>query len=471
MDEDDWTTIPDDDVVWSGPTRLPPPLADPAPSLLNTHEMDWESFECLVLAMARSLDGGYDVRRYGRLGQAQHGLDVVAFFAERKPSVYQAKRWQAFGAGDLEEAVDRYTEGRRPFGADRIVIAVATEARDTQTIEKLAELREKHKGMKIELWDRRAISDRLRNQTNIVSTFFGPATAAAFCTTTPPQPPIGPAPQASIAADAILRGPVAHLGLTDDLRRAEEAVGERPDEAAELLAQIADRLEGSGFVPHASRVRELQAMALRAAGRRAEEAWVRIDLGWRQFDAGDTLSAAIQIREIGEWGDEAPEDVVRCANALSHAIRLRRDYAGTLDHLAEAVDALTDGDPHRVDAVLVLAEEAVAARRPEFVEARSDLLARSGRVHAAHRPRPPDRSATAHVQGRVHRWVGGVGCHRARRPTRQRSPPWCWLGMRATWRWFRSHSPRWRAGATLLSGRAWRGSTTTQRTGSTRYAR
>ena len=82
MNEDDWTPIPDDDVVWSGPTRLPPPLADPAPPLLNTHEMDWESFECLVLAMARSLDGGYDVRRYGRLGQAQHGLDVVAFFAE-----------------------------------------------------------------------------------------------------------------------------------------------------------------------------------------------------------------------------------------------------------------------------------------------------------------------------------------------------------------------------------------------------
>lgn len=185
MDEDDWTTIPDDDVVWSGPTRLPPPLADPALPVLNTHEMDWESFECLVLAMARSLDGGYDVRRYGRLGQAQHGLDVVAFFAERKPSVYQAKRWQAFGAGDLEEAVDRYTDGRRPFGADRIVIAVATEARDTQTIERLAELREKHKGMEIELWDRRAISDSLRNQANIVSTFFGPATAAAFCTTTP----------------------------------------------------------------------------------------------------------------------------------------------------------------------------------------------------------------------------------------------------------------------------------------------
>ena len=374
MGEDEWTVIPEHDVVWSGPTRLPPPLTDPAPPLLNTHEMDWDSFENLVLAMARTLDGAYDVRRYGKLGQAQHGLDVVAFFAERKPSVYQAKRWQAFDADDLEKAVDRYTEGRRPFGANRLVIAVATEARETQTIEKLAELRELHKDMEIELWDRREISDRLRNQPRIVSTFFGPATAAAFCTTAPPQPPIGLAAEASIAADAILRGPVAHLGLTDDLRRAKEAVGERPDEAAELLAHVADRLEGSGFVPHASPVRELQATALRAAGRRAEEAWLRIDLGWQQLDAGDTLSAAIQIREIGEWGDEAPEDVVRCANALSRAIELRRDYSGTLDQLAEAVDALTDGDPHRVDAVLVLAEEAAAARRLEFVETRSDLL-------------------------------------------------------------------------------------------------
>ena len=186
-DEDEWTPIPDDDVVWSGPTQLPPPLADPAPPLLNTHEMDWDPFECLVLAMARTLDGAYDVRRYGKLGQAQHGLDVVAFFAEREPSVYQAKRWQEFGADVLQKAVDRYTEGRRPFGANRIVIAVATEARDTQTIEKLAELREQHKGMEIELWDRREISDRLRNQAHIVSTFFGPAAAAAFCTTTPPQ--------------------------------------------------------------------------------------------------------------------------------------------------------------------------------------------------------------------------------------------------------------------------------------------
>jgi hypothetical protein len=371
-DEASWTRIPDDDEVWAGPTELPPPLADPAPPLLNTHEMGWESFERLVLAMARILHGAYDVRRYGRPGQAQHGLDVVAFFADRAPSVYQAKRWQAFAARDLEEAVELYTGGRRPFAADRIVVAVATEAPDRETIEKLAELRAKHTDMEIELWDRQAISDRLRNQPPLVTTFFGPATAAAFCTSSPP--PVMPASASSVAADAILRGPVAHLGLADDLRRAEEAVEQRPDEAARLLARVADHLEVSGFVPHAAPVRQLQAKALRAAGRRAEEASIRIDLGWQQLEAGDTFWAERQVREIAEWGDEASDDVVRSTNALSAAVGLRRDYAVTLDHLADALDALTDLDPHRVDAALVLAEEAVAARRPELVRARADLL-------------------------------------------------------------------------------------------------
>jgi hypothetical protein len=371
-DEAGWTAIPDTDEVWAAPTELPPTLADPPPPLLNTHEMGWEPFERLVLHMARTLDGAHGVRRYGRPGQAQHGLDVVGFFADRAPSVYQAKDWQDFGAADLEKAVELYAGGRRPFDADRIVVAVATEARDTKTVEKLAALIEKHHDMQIELWDRQEISDRLRNQPQLVTIHFGPATAAAFCATTPP--PAAAQPPASIAADAILRGPIAHLQLADDLRHAEASIAKRPDEAAELLARIAHQLEAVGFVPHAAPVREQQAKALRAAGRRTEEAWVRIDLGWRQLDAGDPFSAGIQVREIAEWGIEAPDEVVRCTNALSAATGFRQEHAVTLDQVAEAFDELTHQDPHRVDAALVLAEEAVAARRQDLVGARGKLL-------------------------------------------------------------------------------------------------
>ena len=372
-DEADWTAIPDNDDLWAAPIEMPPPLADPPPPLLHTHEMGWEPFERLVLHMARTLDGAHGVRRYGKPGQAQHGLDVVGFFADRAPSVYQAKDWQQFGAADLETAVELYASGRRPFDAGRIVVVVGTEARDTKTVEKLADLIKRHPEIQIELWDRQEISDRLRNQPQLVTTHFGPATAAAFCATAP-LPAGAQPPATSIAADAILRGPMAHLQLADDLRRAEESFAERPDEAAALLATIADRLEANGFAPHAAPVREQQAKALRAAGRRAEEAWVRIDLGWRQLEAGDPFSAGIQVREIAEWGSEAPENVVRCSNALSAVTGFRQEHAVTLDQVVEAFDALADQDPHRIDTGLALAEEAVAARRHDLVEVRAERL-------------------------------------------------------------------------------------------------
>lgn len=113
-DQSNWTPIADDDEVWSPPAEFPPALADPRPPLLNTHEMGWEPFERLVLAMARTLDEAYAVHRYGRPGQAQHGLDVVAFRHGHAPSVYQAKHWQEFGAADLERAVELYAQGSDP---------------------------------------------------------------------------------------------------------------------------------------------------------------------------------------------------------------------------------------------------------------------------------------------------------------------------------------------------------------------
>ncbi len=153
-DEADWTAIPDDDEVWAAPAQLPPPLADPPPPWLNTNEMGWEPFERLVLHMARTLDGAHGARRYGRPGQGHHGLDVVGFFADRAPTVYQVKDTQQFRATDLEKAVELYAGGRRPFDADRMVVAVATEARDTRTVEKLPNLIQKHQDLHIELWDR-----------------------------------------------------------------------------------------------------------------------------------------------------------------------------------------------------------------------------------------------------------------------------------------------------------------------------
>lgn len=366
------TMIGPDDAMWGPPEELPPPLAHPAPDLLNTHEMGSVPFEKLVLAMARRLDGASDVHLYGRPGQAQHGLDVIAFFSDRGPTAYQAKHWQTFGATDLKETVDLYATGRQPFGGRRLVIAIASEVRDTAALEMLATLRGRYPELDIELWDRRFISDQLRSHSDLVTTFFGPATAAAFCTPTTAQRPAATNP--SISADAVIRGPIAHLQLGDELRAAEGLTADHPGEAAEKFGHIADRVESSGFRPHAMLLRERQAAALGAAGQGAAEAWARIALGWQHLNVGDTGSAWVQVQKIAGQGDQASDDVIRCTNVLAAAIQLRRDFGASIDELAGIFDVLIDGDHHREDAALLLAEEAVAARRGDIVESRAAAL-------------------------------------------------------------------------------------------------
>jgi hypothetical protein len=381
----DWVSIERDDPLWSSPTaeQLPPPLATPLPPLLNTHEMGWEQFERLVAAMARELDGAYNVRRYGRSGQAQHGLDIVGFFTGRLPTVYQAKDWQQFGASDLEEAVLRYSGGRRPFGADRLIVAVGSEVRDTAVDDRLHELRQGHPDLAVVLWDRGEISERLRSQPNLVRRFFGEATAGNFCDV--PSTATPETPRSSIAAEAILRGPIAYLGLLESFRRARESLDTKPAEAAKLLREIAERLEASGFGPHAVLIRDLQAKSLGAAGETTSEALVRLRLGWASLDAGDPFTAQAQAREMEKWTD-APPEIQRAQGMLGVVAGYRAHAQVPIDHIAAAFDALHVEDPTRVEGALALAEEAIADRREDLISPRSDVLLKV----AADLPKDPD---------------------------------------------------------------------------------
>jgi len=79
-------------------------------------------------------DRRIDLLMVGSLIESHHEKHA----SNRAPSVYQAKRWQEFGAADLDAAIGFYVGGKRPFGAGRIVVAVASEARDTKIVDKLA---------------------------------------------------------------------------------------------------------------------------------------------------------------------------------------------------------------------------------------------------------------------------------------------------------------------------------------------
>jgi hypothetical protein len=371
--ESDWAPLRYDDELLAPPNQFPPPLVVPKPDLLNTHEMPWPAFEKLVVDLAQKLDGAFEARRYGRPGQAQHGLDVVGFFAEEMPSVYQAKRRQQFDADDFENAVKLYAEGRRPFDANRVVVAVASEVLDTAVTERLHKLRQDFPDFTIELWDRARISDLLRHQAQIVTRFFGLATRDAFCITEPTvELPVVEAD--SIAADAILRGPIAHLSLTDDVRHAEELMPNHPDEAAVIFGAVAYHLERQGFAPHATTVRERQARALAAAGQRDDEGDVRLALGWHRLAADDVMSVRVQLQAIQQWGTGVSDAFANRVRTLDLATALRTTYGISLEEVALAVDRLDQGDPNRADAFLILAEGSVVLGRPEIVAARQEVI-------------------------------------------------------------------------------------------------
>ncbi len=176
--ESDWVHVDHDHYLTTPPADkdLAPPLGVTAPLSLNTHELPWETFERLSLAIARTLHGALDVRMYGLHGQAQEGVDLVAFFDAEPTTVYQVKRYQALSAAQLTTAVKKYADGDRPFSATRLVVVVACDAQDTTIVQELALLRNAYPDLTIDLWDKTTISEMIVDQPLIVRRFFGVAT-------------------------------------------------------------------------------------------------------------------------------------------------------------------------------------------------------------------------------------------------------------------------------------------------------
>ncbi len=163
------------------------PLTATAPLLLHTQELTWEALEHLVVALAVQVDQAVEARPFGRNGQAQKGIDVVAFFASRPAAVYQAKKYQRFTASDLRKAVLTYANGSRPFGAQRLVIVTTADIRDTKVDLELARLRGQHQDLVIDLWGRQQLSDMLFTLPDLVRRFFGEHTMQVFCRPLPEQ--------------------------------------------------------------------------------------------------------------------------------------------------------------------------------------------------------------------------------------------------------------------------------------------
>ena len=365
-----WSLIGVDDGVWETPVPLATPLTTTRPTELEFEALTWQNFEKLLCWLVPKLERTQNVHLYGRPGQAQHGIDIVCLPSDCEPTVYQAKRYEAFGASDLCTAVADFANGPRPFDAQKFVVVVACTANDTTTMEMLGECQRRHRDFCIELWDCSVLSRLLADHPNIVEQFFGEHTRQAFCG----GPVSDGSVDSAVLSDYVMRGPIRHLGLRTMLRQAEEDEVECPEGAATRFGEIAAALSEASFASHSYQYRLRQADMLERVGEVVNACEIRLSVAWELIDSDNLWTANVAARKIAEAAEHLPERIRRSLNAVGNIVATRLGPGPELTDIAEATDALEVGDPHCHLALLAFAEEALIADRLDFVRQRASPM-------------------------------------------------------------------------------------------------
>lgn len=187
---------------------------------------------------------------------------------------------------------------------------------------------------------------------------------------------------AELDADAVVRGPIAALeleGVRDEAERRYEAADPA---AAQLFAQIAERLEEHGMLPHAVIMRRREADARQRSGAADDAGIARAALAWDHLDAVQPWQAGFDLHDARQPGSpralgQAAQRVVALAAAAVGVAK-----GADLDGLVKAFDAAEDADPYRERAAALLCEEAIADGRPAVVAQRATTLESIARASA-----------------------------------------------------------------------------------------
>lgn len=253
--------------------RVQQPLASlptRTPKQLPLTELDPEAFEWLIAEIVSRQDNR-GVQFYGRRGQKQHGLDIVAREPDQRRSLYQVKRYQQLTVPRIKEAVEDYAGSPRPqghtgpprlFNPYRFVVVTSAELdSDTTYVDTVTDLQDAYvDDLEIEFWGAEAVGRKLRDATSLVTAVFGKVWAEAWCgAASLPNDAAAPRPL------GLVSGPVAVLGL-QSLEDNAKASEEDPARAARLYGELADALAQGNFPGHAAHVRARQAHMAVAAG-------------------------------------------------------------------------------------------------------------------------------------------------------------------------------------------------------------
>ena len=253
-----WRSISADPVLSRPPAPGSPGNVPPGNNLRL--DIGWDRFEQLLVFVAQGVLGLNRVRfrRYGVSGQAQHGIDLAGRSPDGGYVVVQCKEYDTFTPADLRAAVEKFAQGKRPFAAKHLIVAVSAVARTTQLEDELAALQDESVDLDIEMWGAEQINDILRERANIVSRFWTRETAETFCTSAPLPGVAAPPPNWVRVADQILLSPLGVDGLDDQLADADRLRTTDPAAAADTYQQLADTLAADGFAGHSLVIRRKQ---------------------------------------------------------------------------------------------------------------------------------------------------------------------------------------------------------------------
>ncbi|MFQ6403745.1 hypothetical protein ACIDE9_03200 [Methylophilus sp. 'Pure River'] len=158
-------------------------------------ELSWEDFERLIVRLVRySLSGTIQNSfQYGRQGQKQYGIDIVAFNAATADTfVLQCKHVKTISRGDITKWIREFLTGERRKGVSKYFLCTSFSIEtDTALVDEWKEAAFSLFEEKIDsaLWDYGELQSLLRYAEPVVLELFGEAAAERFCVRLEPNQP------------------------------------------------------------------------------------------------------------------------------------------------------------------------------------------------------------------------------------------------------------------------------------------
>lgn len=341
--------------------------------LLPLDVLPWPDFESIQWRLMRDVLGLRDPQMYGTPGQEQLGLDVIAQAADGSGVALQSKRLRQFGPKKIEAAVNKFRDSTHPFDVSTFIIGVSREVRSDRSLKMLAKLRAEMLPVRLELWDQRELSMRLKNAPLIVIEYFGLDIAERFCTPFTIDAQKVPPQDAVAIQQALARTPEVTTGAGALLAEVERLEGEGQASAAlEMLGKAQRALSEGGFDAHAAqhegrRTSLLLALdrGVEASRRRLDDFWVAIDQGLM----GQAQRAQNDLQKIAQQtSDSTAARLLECATS---ALRLAANPTASLPRVEDTPDAHASDNAR----LLILAgETALAADRFDWLSENAQSL-------------------------------------------------------------------------------------------------